>query len=175
MKSKRLLRCAGRVLRAAVLLLITVLLVGSIYSIAAKNIFGQKAPTLFGFSSAVVLTGSMSGSIEPNDVVLTRKQDCYAVGDIITFESDGVSVTHRIVAIDGEGYRTKGDANNTEDALPAAPESVIGKVILVIPQVGVLLRFVRTPLGMLCFLGLTALLVELPSLAAYLKSHTDQQ
>ncbi len=175
MKGKRFLRCAGRVLRAAALFLITVLLVGNIYLLAAKNIFGQREPTFFGFSSAVVLTGSMSGSIEPNDIVLTRKQDRYTVGDIITFVSEGSSVTHRIVAVDEKGYHTKGDANNTADALPIDQTAVIGKVILVIPKIGALIQFVRTPLGILCFFGAAALILEFPHIVTGLKIRKDQQ
>lgn len=175
MKIKRFFRCVGQILRVFVLLLITVTLIGNICIVAAKNIFGQKNPTIFGFSSAIVLTGSMSGSIEPNDVVVTQKQDGYAVGDIITFDSEGTSVTHRIIAVDDEGYHTKGDANNTADRLTASQESVTGKVVLVIPRIGALLRFVRTPIGILCFLAFTALIVELPGMVNYLKKRKDKQ
>ncbi len=173
MKIKRFLRLIGQVLRVSVLALITVLLVGNICLLVKKNVFGQKAPTLFGFSSAVVLTGSMSGSIEPNDIVFTHKQDSYTVGDIITFDSEGSSVTHRIIAADGEGYRTKGDANNTADAQAVKQSAVIGKVIIVIPKIGALLGFVRTPLGIICFLCLTALIIEFPSIANYFKKHKE--
>ena len=167
MKIKRFLRYA---LRIVVLVLIGFVLIGNIYLVAARNIFGQTNPTFFGFSSSVVLTGSMSPDIEPNDVVISRKQSRYAVGDIITFESEGSSVTHRIVAADEEGYRTKGDANNTADDMPVKQESITGKVISVIPKVGAVIGFIRTPLGILCSFGLAVLIVELPSIIEYLKN-----
>ncbi len=175
MRTERILRCVGRILRVTVLILITVPLIGNIYIAAAKNIFDRKDPSFFGFSASVVLTGSMSGTIEPNDLILTHKQDQYTVGDIITFDSGGTSVTHRIIGTDDAGYRTKGDANNTADGTSVGQESVIGKVILVIPGVGAALGFIRTPLGVICFLGLTVLIVELPNIVNYLKKNRDEQ
>lgn len=173
MKIKRFLRYMWQALRVILLVLIGLVLVGNIYLAAARNIFRQTNPTFFGFSSSVVLTGSMSPDIEPNDVVISRKHSRYAVGDIITFESEGSSVTHRIVAADEEGYRTKGDANNTADDMPVKQESITGKVICVIPKVGAVIGFIRTPLGILCFLALTVLIVELPSIIEYLKSKKE--
>lgn len=173
MKFKRFLRYARQVLRMALLVLIGIVLVGNIYLAAARNIFGQSNPTFFGFSSSVVLTGSMSPDIEPNDLVISRKQAGYDVGDVITFESEGTSVTHRIISADEEGYRTQGDANNTADRSPVKPESVTGRVICVIPKVGAVIGFIRTPLGMLCFLGLAVLIAELPNIVNYIKNKKD--
>ena len=59
--------------------------------------------------------------------------------------------------------------------MPTEQDAVIGKVILVIPRIGALFGFIRTPLGILCFLGLTVLIVELPSIAARLKKRGDVQ
>ena len=174
MRIKRFLRYVWQTLRIVLLALIGFVLIGNIYIAAAKNIFGRANPTFFGFSSSVVLTGSMSPDIEPNDVVVCRKQSDYAVGDVITFQSEGSSVTHRIIAADEEGYRTKGDANNTADGLPIKKTFVTGKVIFVIPKVGAVIGFVRTPLGILCFLGLTVLIVELPSVIKHLKSKKEE-
>lgn len=174
MKIKRFLCCAGRVLRILVFVCVAAVLVGNLYIAAAKNIFGQSNPTFLGFSDAVVLTGSMSGTIEPNDVILTHKQDEYDVGDIITFYAEGSSVTHRIVAVDEDGYHTKGDANNTAEELPVGREAVVGKVILVIPRLGTLFRFAKTPAGVLSFLGLAAIIIELPGIVKYIKKKCQE-
>lgn len=174
MKIKRVFHYVWQVLRISVFAIVAVILIGNIYIAAAKSIFKKSNPTFLGFSSSVVLTGSMSPSIEPDDLVITKKQDSYAEGDIITFLSDGTSVTHRIVSANDDGYRTKGDANNTEDGSPVKTESVTGKVVLIIPKVGRLIGFIRTPIGVLCFLGLTALIVELPSIAGSIKKRRDE-
>ena len=58
----------------------------------------MKAPTVFGCSSAVVLTGSMSGTVEPDDLIITHKQSDYTVGDIVMYQTGGTPVTHRIIS-----------------------------------------------------------------------------
>ena len=119
---------------------------------------------MLGLRSAVVLTGSMSGAIEPDDLVVTHAETAYAAGDIIMFRSGGHTVTHRITAVTEEGYRTKGDANNTEDAAVTPPEDVLGRVIAVIPGAGGAVRFLRTPLGMLCLVLVLPLAIRLPEM-----------
>ena len=174
MKIKRVFHYVWQVLRILIFVIVAVILIGNIYIAAAKSIFKKSNPTFLGFSSSVVLTGSMSPSIEPDDLVITKKQGSYLEGDIITFLSEGTSVTHRIVSANDDGYSTKGDANNTEDGSPVKIESVTGKVVLIIPKVGRLIGFIRTPIGVLCFLGLTVLIVELPSIAGSIKKRRDE-
>lgn len=175
MKTKRFSKTICRVLRLTLFTVLVAALLGVSYPAAAKAFFGQKNSTFFGFSSAVVLTGSMSPAIEPNDIVLCRKQSSYAVGDIITFDAGGSSVTHRIVSVGEDGMRTKGDANNTEDAQPIKQSRVIGKVILVIPRLGAAVGFLKTPLGILCFLGAAVLLFEAPEIVRALKEKTHAE
>lgn len=169
MKSKRIFHCVGQIIRILVFAVIAGILVGNIYIAAAKHIAGQTNPTFFGFSDSVVLTGSMSGTIEPYDIILTHKQASYAIGDIITFRSENVLVTHRIIAVEEDGYRTKGDANNVPDARAVAQESVTGKVIFIIPKLGSLLLFAKTPVGMLSVLALAIGMIELPNIVNYIK------
>lgn len=166
---KRFFRCVGQIVRISVFAVITVILVGNIYISAAKSVFKKADPTFFGFSDSVVLTGSMSGTLEPNDVIITRRQEKYSVGDIITFRSGSVTVTHRIVALDGDGYRTKGDANNAPDEQTVEGEFVTGKVIFSIPKLGALILFVKTPAGMLSFIVLAAVIIELPHIVKHIK------
>ena len=172
MKTKRFSETICRVLR---LTLLVAALLGVSYPAAAKAFFGQKNSTFFGFSSSVVLTGSMSPALEPNDIIVSRKQSSYAVGDIITFDAGGSSVTHRIVSVGEDGMRTKGDANNTEDAQTIKQSRVIGKVILVIPRLGAAVGFLKTPLGILCFLGAAVLLFEAPEIVRVLKEKTHAE
>ncbi len=171
----QVLRTIYQVLRAVIAVFICFALIGNIYIAAAKNLFGQKNSTFFGFSSLVVLTGSMSPEINANDVVITYKQNKYAVGDVITFSCENSLVTHRIIAADEEGYYTKGDANNTADRMTVNREFITGKVIFVIPQIGALIGFIRTPIGILCFLMLIVFIVELPSIVKLFKTYKDSK
>lgn len=164
---KRLQRIISLILVTALILLLSI----NIYSIAARIINEGKQSTIFGYSSAVVITGSMSGSIEVNDVVITHREDSYVPGDIIMFHSGNHAVTHRIVSCTEEGFITKGDANNAEDQNVVTEEQIIGKVIRVIPGLGVVQQFTSSPLGMLCIALLAFLLIAGPTLFSPDKSN----
>lgn len=111
----------------------------------ASFVFGDSNP--LGIRCAVVLTGSMEPTIHVNDMVIVHKQPDYRIGDIVMYSDGRATVTHRIVAINPKGYVTRGDANNTPDS-PIPLEQIIGRVVLVIPQIGILLGFLKSPYGM---------------------------
>lgn len=153
------LRSILSVLLTAVLVF---LLAANLYTAYARKVKGEIQPRVLGYSSAVVVSGSMSGSIEVDDLVVTAASDSYAVGDIIMFRSGGSVVTHRIVEEKENGYITKGDANNAPDLEAVDPENIIGKVIFVIPKIGLLIGFLQTPSGLLGVGLLIVLLALLP-------------
>ena len=140
----------------AITALLAVILACNVYTLAVRQFTDTLQPAVFGWSTAVVISGSMSGAIEVDDMVVIHEQPSYAVGDVITFENGNVLVTHRVIAMAGEEYVTKGDANNSPDTYPVAPEQVVGKVVLVIPRVGRAITALRSPLGMtvMLFVGL---------------------
>lgn len=156
------LRTIGRILSIILTTVLALLLVCNIYTIAARYITGQQQPDIFGYSVAVVISGSMSDSIEINDMVMIHEEEDYAPGDVITFKSGDSLVTHRIIGQSETGFITKGDANNSADLEPVHREDVIGKVIHVIPRIGFLIEFIRTPLGMTTLVLIGFSLIELP-------------
>ena len=116
----------------------------------------------------------MADAIQPDDVIITHRQDAYKVGDIVTYQTGGMSVTHRIIAVHENGYRTKGDANNTDDGADIPQDAVVGKVVLVIPKIGAVIRFVRTPAGVLSLLAVIGLLLELPGITDFVRRKRQQ-
>ena len=116
----------------------------------------------------------MADAIQPDDVIITHRQDAYKVGDIVTYQTGGMSVTHRIIAVHENGYRTKGDANNTDDGADIPQNAVVGKVVLVIPKIGAVIRFVRTPAGVLSLLAVIGLLLELPGITDFVRRKRQQ-
>lgn len=160
----RLIKLICRIIGIAFTALLAVLLVSNIYSILMRTFTDEKQPRFLGLSSAVIISGSMSGTIEVNDLVVCCEQNDYAKGDIITFVSEsGSLVTHRIVSLSDAGFITQGDANNTPDRTPVEPGAVVGKVILTVPGIGLLIEFLRTPLGLMCILFIGLLILALPS------------
>lgn len=96
----------------------------------------------------VILTGSMEPGIHPGDVILVRKLsseeelDTLSAGTVISYHRDRISITHRIQEIreDEAGNRqfiTKGDNNASADAAPVSPNQIAGRVIRVVPRIGI--------------------------------------
>ena len=153
----RIFKSVGRFLSISLTLALAFVLACNIYIIAVRSVTGQRQPTAFGFSSAVVISGSMSGAIEVNDMVITQARDSYFPGDIISFDTGSSIVTHRILEVTEEGFVTKGDANNTEDRNLVTEDNLVGIYKGRIPKVGDFAIFLQTPMGMLLFIGVPVL------------------
>lgn len=160
----RAIKWIGRILSWLITALLAIILICNLYTIGVRHFTGAPQPAVFGWSWAVVISGSMEPEIMVNDMVVVHEEDTYAVGDIITYESGDSVVTHRIIAETAEGYTTKGDHNNTEDMYPVPKSSVIGTVSYVVPGVGLFIQYLRTPLGMTCMVLIGFLLIEIPYL-----------
>lgn len=141
----------GKCLRSAVLasLVIAVLL----------NLCFFIRPELFGWSRAVILSGSMEPSMSIGDLVIVHREKEYRVGDIVVFDSGGLSVTHRILEKAQEGFVTKGDANNVPDKELLSENHIIGRVAVVIPMVGKAVLFLKNPAGMMLIMMLAIWLI----------------
>lgn len=156
----RALRWLGRGMQLLLTVALSVLLACNLYLIGAQRLFGVEHPTAFGFTTAVVASGSMSPALEVNDLILIRTQDSYEPGDIITFQSGNSLVTHRVVKETEAGFVTRGDANNTADLEPVPLDDVVGKVVWQIPGAGAVLGYLRAPMGLMCLVLLGVLLLS---------------
>jgi signal peptidase len=141
-------------LRAAVGALTTLLVVLTGVVLLAVTV----GPRVFHYRMATMLTGSMSPTIDPGDVVVDVQEPATAlhVGQIVSYHipvDDHRVESHRVswvnVAKDGAVlFRTKGDANNGVDPWTAksAPHAKVWIVKRVLPVVGTVIRFLRQPL-----------------------------
>ncbi|MBQ2639341.1 MAG: signal peptidase I [Bacilli bacterium] len=89
-----------------------------------------------------IATLSMTPKINKGDAVLIHKIKNIKevkVGDVVVFKFGNRSTVHRLVDIEKVNnkvyYRTKGDANNTNDNINLQAKDIKGKVILRIPAV----------------------------------------
>jgi len=121
------------------------------------------APTLFGYESFVVTSGSMGQTAPVGSVVLTRMVDAHAIapGDVITYRHPGADVvTHRVVGVEereaGVAFRTKGDENDSADPVPLylGEGRSVARVERVVPFAGHVVRMGRTGSGAVVLLGL---------------------
>ena len=87
---------------------------------------------IFDHTYFVVTTGSMSGTIEINDLIVVNITKNVKKNDVITFkDKNNTVVTHRVVKIESGKYYCKGDRNNSIDE-PIDKNDIIGKVTFII-------------------------------------------
>lgn len=141
------------ILLSIVFIIMSISFVDSIYNL--KN--GNKKNALL--DVYIIITESMIPTINVSDGIVVKRvnEDSLEIGDIITFSStdvhySGLTVTHRIVGkqVSSTGeyiYRTKGDNNIFEDNALVNIDNVYGKVLLKIPKLGCLKKFVSSPHG----------------------------
>ena len=122
-----------------------------------KFVLGHRVPSIFGYSSLMVATGSMSGTIEEGDLIIIKDTGDYKIGDIVTFFQDGdtIPTTHRIYNIDEDGlWKTRGDANDSYDKRSISSDEIIGEVVLVIPYVGTFIDWAVEGGGLIYIIGI---------------------
>lgn len=126
-----------------------------------------------------VLSGSMEPSYHTGSLIYVKEAEAseITVGDAITYMvSETIVATHRVVGIvpDADNpaqpsFRTKGDANDHEDAGLVHCKNVIGTPVFTIPGLGYVADFVQHAPGKyisLCAVAVLLLLVFLPELLA---------
>ncbi len=124
-----------------------------IYTFIVTDIMKKDYVNVFGYTYFVVKTGSMSGTLEVNDIIIVKIDDNPKVHDIITYiNDDGNIITHRLVRISGDKLIAQGDVNNVEDE-PITKDDMIGIVKLAISP-SFLLKLIATFLILFIFLAL---------------------
>ena len=106
---------------------------------------------LMGIRPYVVMTGSMEPAIPVLSVCFVDRNvplSDIRVGEVIAFRvGENMLVTHRVAAIQADGYLTKGDANNTEDSALVTQEDYVGKTVAVFPGIGAVMVFLHSTKG----------------------------
>lgn len=116
-----------------------------------------EAPSIAGYTLFRITTGSMEPTYPVDTLILVKKTDPSRIqtGDVISFYSsdpalDGAVNTHRVTGVRTDGthwsYKTKGDANNVEDAYGTSETALIGKVAGSSLLLGKLARLIVNPL-----------------------------
>ena len=147
--------------------LLVVLVVIILFSFASR-IMG-KAPSIFGYYVFNVSSDSMEPTLMTGDVILVHSTPAEEIkkDDIITYKSQegsmyGREVTHRVVTDpeikNGKYYfQTQGDAAGAPLDKKITYDQVEGKYVRKLALIGKLYGFIRTPLGLVVFMGLILL------------------
>ena len=133
------------------------ILAASFWLVISKVWLKTPVPSVLGYAPVYVLSGSMEPTFSAGDMIVIRPQKEYRPGDVVTFQSGGELVTHRIISESREGFTVKGDANNVSDEEKVPREDVRGKLVLVLPRLGTAAAFLRTRRGVLLLLAVVLL------------------
>lgn len=132
---------------------------------------GENGVQIGSYRFLTVITGSMEPVIPTGSFIVTSvvSKDEVAIGDIITYrplENYNTLVTHRVIKMNNDAteFITQGDANNIEDSGSVKFDSIIGRVAVIIPGLGMFLAFLRTPVGIFFLVALFLFLVVLGEL-----------
>ena len=121
------------------------------------------APTqIGGETSYVTTTGiSMSPRFHSGDLGVVRPAATYHVGDIVAYHSKTlrIVVLHRIIAVKGNRFVTKGDNNDFVDPDHPARADVVGKLAFRVAHGGLVLHWLHTPFMAALLCGGMALLL----------------
>ncbi len=121
-----------------------VILLISVYTGVQRRILGRDYSDFFGYSVFEVQTGSMEKAISPGDWIIVKLTQDVELKEIITYKLDGQYVTHRVIEAYNGTYITMGDANNSKDK-PIDKSQIIGKVVKIIPNFGILRKTMFNP------------------------------
>jgi len=169
----------GFALRVVAILILVAFIVFGLPTVF-KALLGTDTPFM------VVISRSMEPTLKVNDIIVVVgvDPDDIKIGDVIVFRNPTggpVPIVHRVVDIitlpNGErGFITKGDNNNLNDPWTLTDEYIIGRVVFVIPQLGIVTRiFTSSPLmryGLILLIVLAMIYLEYRD---YLKKREEEE
>lgn len=122
-------------------------------------------PLLVGYKEMAVLSGSMEPGIPVGSVVYVKTSidpQTLSNGDIVTYSSGDIYVTHRVQSIDKNAGTlvTKGDANEVADG-DISFSQVYGKAVFHLPYLGYISMWIHKPAGIMAVTGLVVLVIVL--------------
>ena len=133
------------------IVILGVILLITVYNNVQVKILGRDYASFFGHSIFEVQTGSMGEFIEPGDWIVVKYSKNIKLNDIVTFEHKGEYITHRVIEAYNGTYVTKGDANTAKDS-PISKDQIVGKVVKVIPNFGILRKTIFNPIVLIAII-----------------------
>lgn len=154
-ESKTLKRIKGikNFLNIIICIVIVPILIVNFTMIIKKLMNPKETPDFLGYRFFIILTGSMEDTLNMGDFIVVKEvpEENLKEQDIITFNLEETTITHRISKIENKNgqklFVTKGDNNNTEDADRVKISDIEGRYVFKISVLGTLLIFLQKPIG----------------------------
>ena len=169
MKKTRKINMIGCILNILITVVVVITIIG-LYYMAQVKILNKDYANIFGYTFFEVATGSMANTINIGDIVVVKVNEAFKENDIIVYKEENSFITHRVIKIDGQDLITRGDANNSEDK-PIKSDQILGKVIYVVPKIGIWRKVLASPE----ILGMIIIFIILLGVVLMLTSKTEKE
>ena len=169
MKKTKKINMLGCILNILITVVVVITIIG-LYYMAQVKILNKDYANIFGYTFFEVATGSMADTINIGDIVVVKINESFEENDIIVYKEENSFITHRVIKIDGQNLITRGDANNSEDK-PIKSDQILGKVIYVIPKIGIWRNVLASPE----ILGMIIVFIILLGVVLMLTSKTEKE
>ena len=169
MKKTRKINMIGCILNILITVVVVITIIG-LYYMAQVKILNKDYANIFGYTFFEVATGSMANTINIGDIVVVKVNEAFKENDIIVYKEENSFITHRVIKIDGQDLITRGDANNSEDK-PIKSDQILGKVIYIIPKIGIWRKVLASPE----ILGMIIIFIILLGVVLMLTSKTEKE
>lgn len=126
------------------LIIVTIILIIGFYYIYQIKIAKNDYANLLGYTFFEVATASMSPTIDIGDVVIVELTKDVEENDIIVYKDGESIITHRLIEKKETEFIARGDANNSDDK-PIKEEMLLGKVIKIVPEIGIWRKIFISP------------------------------
>lgn len=142
---KKIINRISGIILNILLVIVTLLIMLGVYYLIQIKVLNNDYANIFGYTFFEVATGSMADTIQIGDAVIVELTKDVKENDIIVYKENDDFITHRLIEIDENGdFVTKGDANNAEDN-PISESQVLGKVIYIVPKLGIWRKAILSP------------------------------
>ena len=169
MKKTKKINMLGCILNILIMVVVVITIIG-LYYMAQVKILNKDYANIFGYTFFEVATGSMANTINIGDIVVVKVNEAFKENDIIVYKEENSFITHRVIKIDGQDLITRGDANNSEDK-PIKSDQILGKVIYVVPKIGIWRKVLASPE----ILGMIIIFIILLGVVLMLTSKTEKE
>ena len=169
MKKTKKINMLGCILNILIMVVVVITIIG-LYYMAQLKILNKDYANIFGYTFFKVATGSMANTINIGDIVVVKVNEAFKENDIIVYKEENSFITHRVIKIDGQDLITRGDANNSEDK-PIKSDQILGKVIYIIPKIGIWRKVLASPE----ILGMIIIFIILLGIVLMLTSKTEKE
>lgn len=153
-----------KALKILVYIFIVFLIVYNLVIFIKKINNKNEIPSFLGYKNFIILSGSMEPTLNIGDVIFIKETEKIEENDIVSFNEKGNIITHRVVEKieqdekgGKEAYKTKGDANESEDQNLITKEDIEGVYCFKIPKIGIVITFLQSKVGIVVFLGILLL------------------